>query len=49
MNQCLDKKWVIAQIKPNSYESAIHNLERQGFETFLPIMEITQRKKINLL
>ena len=45
MNQCLDKKWVIAQIKPNSYESAIHNLERQGFKTFLPKMEIAQRQK----
>ena len=45
MNQSLDKKWFIAQIKPNSYDSAIQNLERQGFETFLPNMEITQRQK----
>ena len=45
MNQSLDKKWCIAQIKPNSYRSAIQNLERQGFETFLPKMEITQRQK----
>ena len=45
MNENLDKKWFIAQVKPNSYNSAIQNLERQGFETFLPIMEITQRKK----
>ena len=45
MNQSLDKKWFIAQIKPNSYHSAIQNLERQGFETFLPKMEITQRQK----
>ena len=45
MNQSLDKKWFIAQIKPNSYHTAIQNLERQGFETFLPMMEITQRQK----
>ena len=45
MNQILDKRWCIAQIKPNSYNSAIQNLERQGFETFLPKMEITQRQE----
>jgi len=49
MNQSLDKKWCIAQIKPNSYHSAIQNLERQGFETFLPKMEITQRQKNKFL
>ena len=45
MNQSSDKKWYVAQIKPNSYHSATQNLERQGFETFLPKMEITQRKE----
>ena len=45
MNQSIDKKWFIAQIKPNSYNSATQNLERQGFETFLPTMETTQRQK----
>jgi len=45
MKKSLDKKWYIAQIKPNSYLSAIQNLERQGFETFLPKMEITERQK----
>ncbi|MDA7692785.1 transcriptional activator RfaH [Alphaproteobacteria bacterium] len=45
MNQSLNKKWFIAQIKPNSYRSATQNLERQGFETFLPKMEITLRQK----
>ena len=45
MNQHLEKKWFIAQIKPNSYKSAIQNLERQGFETFLPEMKITKRQK----
>jgi transcriptional antiterminator RfaH len=45
MNQCLEKKWFIVQIKPNSYDTAIQNLERQGIKTFLPKMEITQRQK----
>ena len=45
MNQSLDKRWGAVQIKPNSYLSAIQNLERQGFEIFLPKMEITQRKE----
>ena len=49
MNKNLDKKWFIAQIKPSSYHSAIQNLERQGFETFLPKMEITQRQKNRFL
>ncbi len=44
MSQSLDKKWFIARIKPNSHKSATKNLERQGFETFLPKMEITQRQ-----
>ena len=45
MNQSLNKKWYIAQIKPNSSHSATQNLERQGFQTFLPKMEITKRKE----
>ena len=45
MIQSLDKKWFIAQIKPNSYNSAVQNLERQGFETFIPKMKITQIQK----
>ena len=49
MNQSLDKKWFIAQIKPNSYKVATQNLERQGFETFLPKMETTQRQNNKFL
>ena len=45
MNQNLIKKWLIAKIKPNSYDLAFRNLERQGFETFLPKMRVTVRKK----
>ena len=45
MIKSLDKKWFIAQIKPNSYKTALQNLERQGFETYLPKMKITHRRK----
>ena len=45
MSQYLHRKWFIAQIKQNSYDLATQNLERQGFETFLPKMEITQIQK----
>ena len=44
VSKYLDKKWFVAQIKPNSYEKAVQNLERQGFETFVPKMETTQRQ-----
>jgi transcriptional antiterminator RfaH len=44
MDQSLEKKWFIVHIKPNSYKSAIQNLERQGLQTFLPKMEITKRQ-----
>ena len=39
-----DIKWFVVQIKPNSYNLASRNLERQGFETFIPKMSITNRK-----
>ena len=45
MNQILVKKWLVAQIKPNSYDLAVRNLERQGFKTFLPKMETTIKKE----
>lgn len=45
MNQSLVKKWLVVQIKPNSYDIAIRNLERQGFETFLPKMKVSIRKE----
>ena len=45
MNQSLDKKWCIAQIKRNSYHTATRNLEQQGFQTFLPKMKTTQRQE----
>ena len=49
MNESLGKIWCVAQVKPYSYNSAIQNLERQGFETFLPKMETTQRQENKFL
>jgi transcriptional antiterminator RfaH len=45
MYQNLEKKWFVVQVKPNSYDIAIRNLERQGFKTFLPKTRVTVRKK----
>ena len=36
--------WYLIQFKPNSHRLAERNLNRQGFETFLPMQEITRRK-----
>jgi transcriptional antiterminator RfaH len=36
--------WFIAQLKPNSARIAERNLHRQGFETFLPMVEETHRR-----
>ena len=45
MNKNLVKKWLVVKIKPNSYDMAIRNLERQGFEFFGPKMKITIKKE----
>ena len=36
--------WFLAQFKPNSHQIAQRNLQRQGFQTFLPMHEETKRK-----
>lgn len=36
--------WYLIQFKPNSYKLAQRNLHRQGFETFLPMLETTTRR-----
>ena len=36
--------WSLIQFKPNSHRLAERNLHQQGFETFLPMQEITRRK-----
>ncbi len=39
-----DSGWFLAQLKPNAASIALRNLERQGFEAFLPLAEVTQRR-----
>ena len=36
--------WYLLQYKPNAHSVALRNLHRQGFDTFLPMQEITGRK-----
>ena len=40
----MSKGWFILQFKPNSHHRAVKNLNRQGFETFLPLHDTTSRK-----
>lgn len=35
--------WYLLQYKPNSHKIAVKNLNRQGYETFLPVQEVTRR------
>ena len=37
-------EWYLIQFKPNSHGIAERNLQRQGFDTFLPIQETVRRK-----
>ena len=37
--------WYLIQFKPNSHRLAERNLQRQKFETFLPMQKITKRKE----
>ena len=39
----MSNEWFILQFKTNSYHQAAKNLNRQGFETFLPLHDITTR------
>ena len=40
----MSKEWFILQFKPNSHYQAVKNLNRQGFETFLPLTNKTSQK-----
>ena len=40
----MSKEWFVAQFKPNSHFQATKNLNRQGFETFLPLHDTTLRR-----
>ena len=39
-----NKKWYLAQCKPNATHIAVRNLDNQGFASFLPLQEGTKRK-----
>jgi transcriptional antiterminator RfaH len=40
----MSKEWFILQFKANAHHQAAKNLNRQGFETYLPMHNITSRK-----
>ena len=40
----MPKEWFILQFKPNSHHQAEKNLNRQGFETFLPFHDISSQR-----
>ena len=40
----MSKEWFILQFKANSHHQATKNLNRQGFETFIPLHDTTSRK-----
>jgi len=40
----MSKEWFILQFKSNSHHLAVKNLNRQGFETFLPLHDTTSRR-----
>ena len=40
----MSKEWFVLKFKPNSHDQATRNLNRQGFETFLPLYDTTSRK-----
>jgi len=40
----MSKEWFVLQFKSNSHHIAAKNLNRQGFETFLPLYETTSRR-----
>lgn len=44
MAQDADTAWFLAQLKPNCAKIAQRNLQRQGFETFLPMAEETRQR-----
>lgn len=41
--------WFLVHCKPNSHLVAKKNLEQQGFKTFLPMIEITERRSTRFL
>ena len=43
------KNWFLLQFKPNSHKIAEGNLQRQGFKTFLPLQESTDRNNASFI
>jgi transcriptional antiterminator RfaH len=43
------ENWFLLQLKPNGQRLAERNLQRQGFETFLPMHEVTERKSTRFM
>ena len=39
----MSEEWFILQFRPNAHNQANKNLNRQGFETFLPLYDITSQ------
>lgn len=39
-----DLNWFLAQVKPNCGHIAQRNLKRQGYQTFLPLQDVTQKR-----
>ena len=39
----MSEEWFVLHFKPNSHNQAVKNLNRQGFETFLPLYSATSR------
>ena len=37
--------WFLASLKPNCSHIAQRNLKRQGYQTFLPLEEVTQQRR----
>ncbi len=41
--------WFIVQLKPNGLGNALRNLDRQGFQSFLPRQTVTRRQRDKLV
>ena len=37
-------RWYLVRFKPNSHKIAARNLQRQSFQTFLPMQDVTRRR-----
>lgn len=44
VSQDIGGRWYLAQLKPGGFDRAVLNLERQGYQTFMPMREETNRR-----